>query len=516
MIPKGLGTEQDLLKRFKKAEDRFEMWRSLHQEAMDYSCPNRETFNERSAGQTKDRHIFDSTAVVGLSQFANRIQAALVPSWQQWARIVTGSEVPAEDAAELNPELEIITNKFFDALNHSNFSTEISPSLIDLGIGTGAILLEEGEFKSGDMFRFTNIPLAELYPERPPNGPVESAWRKQEIELAHVTRVWPKAKLPDKLAEKAKKDPYSKETFLNGMLFNPTDKKYHQIVMHEASKSVVFTQSFNKKRLIVFRWQVTPNEVFGRGPVIQQIADIRTLNKVKEFVLQNAALQIAGVYTGVDDGIFNPHTFQVKPGIINPVSSNDINNPSIRPLERAGDIGLSQFVMNDLQDGIKKALMSEPLGDVTDAVKSATEQQIRQNENLKDRGSSFGRLKTELVEPLIAAGMDILKSRGVIPDLKLDGKEVTIRHTSPLAKSEDVEDFQNIQIWLQTLMGMLPPEMMALAVKMEDVPRFMQEKLGLPATLVRTPEESNAMMQKAQQEAEAQQEAQGGQQQQPV
>jgi len=508
-IPKGLGSVSDLIKRFSEARDRWELFRSLHQEAFDFSNPQRETFRLRSPGQRKNRHVFDSTAILGLEQFASRIQGSIVPSWQQWMNLKAGDEVPDEDKDRSDELLEETTDTFFSHLNHSNFSTEISPAFSDLGVGTGAIQIEEGEFNKGEVLNFSNVPLAELYPELPPGGAIESTWRKQEVAARHLTRVWPGAKLPQQLQNMVEKQPNRKVDILNGMLFNPEDGKYWQVVIHEPSKSSIFEQSFNSKRLIVFRWHVVSGEVFGRGPIIQMLPDIRTVNKVKQFILENAALQMAGVYTGVDDGVFNPHTVRIAPGSIIPVKSNNNQNPTLSPLNRSGDLGLGNFVLEDLQAGIRKALFVDPLGEVTDPVRSATEVMIRQQEMLKNAGASIGRLKTELVEPLVAAVVDILQSLGKIPQIKVDGKEVTIKQTSPLAKAEDLEDFQNSQLWFSNI-TQLPEEVVAGSVKIEDLPRFWQQKLGVPADLVRTDEERKMLADQVQAAAQQQLEQGGG------
>ena len=43
-IPAGLGDVKALKKRSSKAQDNWELWRSLHQEAFDFAAPQRETF----------------------------------------------------------------------------------------------------------------------------------------------------------------------------------------------------------------------------------------------------------------------------------------------------------------------------------------------------------------------------------------------------------------------------------------------------------------------------------------
>jgi len=285
-----------------------------------------------------------------------------------------------------------------------------------------------------------------------------------------------------------KKNPYSKVKILNGMLFNPEDGLYWQVVIHKGSNSVLLTQSFKSRRLIVFRWHVTPGEVFGRGPIITKLPDIRTVNKVKQFILENGAIQMAGVYTGVDDGVFNPHTVRIAPGTIIPVTSNATANPTLKAMDRAGDLGLGGIILEDLQNSIKESLFSNPLGEVTDPVKSATEQMLRMKQSLENRGAAFGRLKSELVEPLVAAVVEILSGLGKMPEMSVDGKEVTLKMTSPLSKSEDMDDFQNFQVWWGVLQS-LPQEIIAGSVKVEEIPKYTQEVLSVPADLVRSEDE---------------------------
>lgn len=488
--PQGLGTNAQLLKRYSKAQSRWELWRSLHQECFDFAAPERETFRFRTPGQRKNRHIFDSTAVLGLSQFASRIQGAMLPSWQHWMEFAAGDEIPEDQKETVDEALEDSTNIFFSHLNHSNFSTEIAPSLTDLGIGTGGLLIEENEFEDDNILKFSNIPLAELYPEMPSGGNIKNVWRKQSVEPVNILQTWPDAELPSNL--KALVDGKSQESvdIITGMLYNPKDKKYWQVVFYE--KSMIFSQSFDEQRLIVFRWHVTPGEVFGRGPIMQVLPDIRTVNKVKQFVLENAAIQMAGIYTGVSDGVFNPHTVRIAPGTVIPVSNNGTQNPSLSPLQMSGNLGLGDLVIDDLQNNIRSALMVDPLGEITDPVRSATEMMIRNQENLKLQGASIGRLKSELVEPVVNSVVGILKARGKLPEFKVDGKEVTIRMQSPLAKAEQMEDFQNSQVWFNTISA-LPLEVVGGAVKVEGLPQYWADLLGVPASLLRTKEEQKTL-----------------------
>ena len=511
-VPKGQESVAQILKRFKGAESSYNAWRSLHQEAMDYCNPNRETFTIQAEGQRKNHFVFDDTAIEGVQQFASRIQSSLMPSWSQWMDLVAGDDIGEKEKPEVDKALAKTTKTFFTNLNHSNFDTEITPALQDLAIGTGAILIEDNTFTAtNSALKFTNIPLAELYSDKSRKG----FWRKQKVEAINLVSTWPDMDVPEQLKKIIDNDPNKLVEIINGFLINEQTEQYDHLVIWK--KELLFTQSFKTQRLIVFRWSVTPGETYGRGPAIKKLPTIRTANKIKEIILGNAALQMSGVYTAKSDGIFNPHTARVAPGGIIPVSSNDNSNPTLRALTPSGNIGIGAELLQIEQNEIRKAFFSSPLGDVTDPVRSATENIMRMQEFLKDSGASIGRLKSELIEPLVAAGIDILKERGKVADIRVDGNEVTINQNSPLAKAEGTEDFQTTQLWISTLAQFIPQEILAAKIKVEDLPKKFQEQLGIDPSLLRSDAETRELGKQIQQAAQKQLEGGlSGEQQQPV
>jgi hypothetical protein len=236
------------------------------------------------------------------------------------------------------------------------------------------------------------------------------------------------------------------------------------------------------------------------------LPDVKTCNKIVEYVLRNAALSISGIYTAADDGVINPYSIRLAPGAIIPVGSNDSRNPSLRPLERSGDIQLGALVLEDLRTRINKALFAEPFGEMDQPVKSATEMALRNQELVQDSGSAFGRMQTEFVEKVLRRTVYILTRAGKIPPIRVDGREVTIKHTSPLARAQDQEDLVALNQYIQTI-GQLGPEVLALGTKLEDLPAFVGEKLGIDQDLLRDEAERQEMQEQAAQAAQQQQEA---------
>lgn len=502
-LPQELGSIETVLKRFSKAKERRELWRSLFQEAYDFALPQKETFNFHSPGQKKNRHIYDSTAITGVRTYAARIQSAHTPPWRQWMSFTAGTDTPKDERENLNAKLEEATDIFFNHLNESDYSNQSTESDQDLAISTGAMFFEQGDESKGEpLFKFTSIPLAQLYLEAG-EGAKNTGWREHEVEARNVPLMWPEGNFGADLQKKIDKEPDSKVKIVNGVL--KADGVFHQIVIYEAKKQLIFVQAFTTSPLIIYRTNVIPGEVYGRGPVLDVLADIRTANKVKEYILKNGALQMTGVYTALSDGTWNPHTVTIAPGSIIPVGSNSNQNPSLRPLENSGNLQLGEIILADLQSNINRALFAQPLGEVDDPVKSATEQMLRTQEMLNQSGASFGRLNTEKIKAIVERGVDILSTEGRLPKFKVDGKEVSIKMQSPLAKAEAIEDFQNFQIWWAQ-MATLPPEVAALGAQVENFPNWTAEKLGLPvADLVRSKEDIEKASQVILQQAQAQQ-----------
>ena len=495
--PSELGTTEDLVKRFQAAKKQRSSWQTHLRECYEYALPQRNPMPPFAGGQNKNEHIYDSTAVIGTQKFASRLQATLIPPWREWSMLVPGSEIPKDEHEKIQPVLDDITKIIFDHINHSNFATQAHESFLDLAVSTGVLALEEND-TADSALEFHSAPLAEIYPEAGPRGTIETVWREHKVPARHIDRLWPGAELSETMKKKASERPDEKCSLIEGTIYLPKRGYWHQCVFEEASKEYIFGQDYDVSPWIVFREYVVPGETLGRGRIMQVLPDIKTANKVVEYVLKNAALAISGVYTAADDGVINPYNIRLTPGAIIPVGSNDNSNPTLRPLDRSGDIQFSALVLDDLRKRINKALFAEPFGEVDSPVRSATEMAIRNQELVQDSGSAFGRMQTEFVEKIIKRAVSILKRAGKIPDIRVDGKEVTIKHTSPLARAQDQDDLVAVNQYLQTV-GQLGPEVLGLGTKLEEFPAYIGKKLGLEADLLRTKVEREEMAQTAMQ-----------------
>jgi len=139
---------------------------------------------------------------------------------------------------------------------------------------------------------------------------------------------------------------------------------------------------------------------------------------------------------------------------------------------------------------------------------SATEVAERQADLSRQIGSAFGRLQSELVNPLLERIVYILKKQGRIKLPKVNGKEVKIVSTSPLAQAQHQSDVATVDRFLGMIQGRVGPELTNILIKQDEVAKFVAKKLGIPESLIRSKEEMQQaamQMQQMMQQQQAQQ-----------
>jgi len=503
-IPRQLGTLQDLQNREQQAFDTNSSWHSLLDSAYEYFLPNRNLFNGYVAGQQKMDRIFDSTAIEAIQQGASKLQENIAPIWSNWATFEpsesTIREIENEDYGvsieDIRANLQEQAVIVFDYINRSNFATQFFEHALDLLIGTGTLRIDEDNDNDYPII-FNAIPQKGIAFEEGPYGNIETHWRKFDVKARNLKRMWKGFKPSNTVANLIENQPEANVYCCEGVIFIPEDKTYFGCVWVTGEDRLSWTQDFgDSSPWVTGRYSKVSGEIRGRGPAIQALPDVKSLNKVKEFVLQKAAIDLSGMYTATDDGVTNPYNITISPGVVIPVGSNNTANPSIQRLDTATNLRLVEFEVQELQQTIKRTLFND-MRDPTGPVRSATEIAIDSRELAKRIGSAFGRLQTEVLVPILTRVVHILTRRGLLQPIKLNGREIDIKFLSPLAKAQDGEDIINVQQAVQFVLQNAGPDQSKLAFKLEDFGTWVAGKTGMPEELVRSPTEKAAALEAA-------------------
>ena len=424
-LPKELGSLHDLKTRELQAFDKMAQWHNLLDDCYEYFLPNRNLFDSAVAGSKKMDRIFDSTAIEAIQQGASKLQENIAPIWGNWATFAPSlSVIKALESGEFDVSEEDVRQNLedqadivFDYINRSNFATQFFEHALDLLVGTGTLRIDETD--NNDMpLVFNAIPQKGIAFEEGPYGSIETHWRRFNVKARNLKRQWRGFKPSENVSSLIENQPDAEVEISEGVVFMPKAKKYYGCVWVKGEDRISWMEDFGESSpWVTGRYSKVSGEIRGRGPAVQALPDVRSLNKVKEFVLQKAAIDLSGMYTATDDGVTNPYNIVISPGVVIPVGSNNSSNPSIQRLDTGANLALAQFEMQDLQVSIKRALFND-LRDPTGAVRSATEVAIESRELAKRIGSAFGRLQTEVLVPILKRVVHILTRRGILQPLQ--------------------------------------------------------------------------------------------------
>jgi hypothetical protein len=415
-------------------------------------------------------------------QLASSMLGNLTPTWSQWFGLKPGPDLSSAEAERLAPLLEKAAKTIQDHFDRSNFAVEIHQCYLDLIVGgTASLYFEESQPGSFSAFKFSAAPLNAIVLEEGDNGYLDGAFRQMKMTLEQLTSRYPESKLPADILKRAAQDPQERFRILESVLPQGLTYTYHACLMEDPSSPVLLsTGRFEQSPVISFRWIKSPGEIYGRSPVMKALPDIKTANKVVELILKNASIAVTGIWQADDDGVLNPANIELTPGSIIPKA---IGSKGLQPLDMPGRFDVSQLVLESLQSRIRHALLADRLAPVASPKMTATEVLERSAEMSLLLGATYGRLQTELLTPLIQRAFAILKRRGEVPDIALDGRLVAVDYRSPLARSQGQKNVQNTLSWISSVLAMGPEA--SAAINLPAAARFLGDALGVPSDLIR-------------------------------
>ena len=479
-----------IVKRAEKAWADKTNFDTLVREMYRYALPQRDRWETETAGESRTDLVFDSTAVKSVKKYAGRIVTDVFPAGRDWALLEPGPGIKNENKERAKKDLQDATDIAFSIIhNATNFNCAIGEWALDLATGTAAMLVLKGPSIANPII-FQAMPILSIAIDEGPAGSVGGIFRKPRVKNRNLKGEWPDIKMDSDMEDLIANTP---DAYCDGLwecTYHDIEKDEwcYEVYRKKGNKKLV-ERKFKSNPWVIVRLNKAAKEVNGRGPLADALPDIKTINKMVELVLRNAALAVSGVWTGVDDGVMNPDTVRITAGSVISVSRNQGHpaGPSLAPLERPGDFDVAQLEHERLSMSIKQCLLDESLPPMTGAVRSATEIVERIKELAQDMGANFGRLIVEGVVPIMQRVIDILSEWALInmQGVKIGGAAVKLTVTSPLAQIQNLDDIEKIVKTIELSYALVGKELTMRVIKVEEVVGRIAEKLGFPADLVR-------------------------------
>jgi len=305
--------------------------------------------------------------------------------------------------------------------------------------------------------------------------------------------MYPYAKYTPNMVEQQKRNPRRKTKIIEATMYDSDDRfkdEYTYYLISETDKAILHQSKMSGRGSVPWittRWSKSGYEVWGRGPVLQAMPAIKTLNLTVQLILENAEMAIAGSYVYDDDGVFNPDNVTIQPGTFIPRSPGS----TIDTLQSPARFDVGQLILEDMRRNVRKALFIDELDTRPNAKTplSATEVSERLADVARDMGAVAGRMQKEFLQPLVERVIYIYTQQGLLELPKVDGREIKVVAVSPLLRAQDQQDVSDFMRFQQSVAQTFGPEIGPALYEQEATIKFLADRFGIDASLLADPEQ---------------------------
>jgi hypothetical protein len=499
-----------LRKRYNRAKYVADLWIPIMQASFFYAVPFRNRYylpGKEFQGTTQNTRVYDTTAVEGVTVFVSKLHDTMTPPQVQWGYLEVDDSMVDDPESEQNvpllQEAQLILDAYmrrlFTFIHASNFDVVINECYYDLSIGTSALVINQ--HTDDQPFLCTSIPMDKLAIEEAVNGNIESWFRTwQNLKIIELHTRWPGIVITPNLQALIAADPDAvvRNVYEGVAYFCNQPKKYCYAVW--ADNDLLFTQWLDSNPGIVWRFKKTNNETWGRGPVMEALPTIISLNEMARVELASANLNTFRPYMGFSDAVFNPHTFQLQPFTIIPIAPIGTGGQvPLIPLPNSADPNFAQMTMADLRMQIKSLLFAEQPQDSRSVQPATTyELSIKQQSLAEKIGPLFSRMQQEFLWPVIKRFAHILHTMGKLPYPDVGGVPIIFKYKSPLALAKGRAEVERFTQWVQLMQGIMGPDATQLYINPETTPYMLAEKMQVDERFLNKPEDVKRVAQSLQ------------------
>lgn len=471
-------------------------WESHWQECMKYIIPRKaDVTSTLTPGSRRDDELFDTAAIYANQLLASALHGMLTNPAMRFFELVMGDPELDEDE-EVVGWMEDVADRMFVVMNNSNFQTEIHEIYLDEGgIGTACLFMGEHADK---IVHFNARAMKEIFCDENNLGLIDTVNREFCWKPRQIVQEFGEDKLPPKVVEDYKKGCDDDWKILHSV--HPSDDPspikrkyfpYKSVYLLPEQGLFLSKGGFREFPYAVPRWTKTSGEIYGRGPGMEMLPDIKLVNRMMETTLKGAQKTVDPPLQVEDDGVIG--RVRLTPGgltVIRPGSAG------IKPLITDARIDFGYQLIEDVRKRIRSGFYVDQLQLQSGPQMTATEVSQRAEEMLRLMGPVLGRQHFELLRPMIERVFGIMVRKNLIPQApaKIRGKAFDVRYSSLAARAQRSTDGQNLSRALQIAAPIINAKPAALDNINEDRSiRYIAQIYGVPQRIMNTEREKKAI-----------------------
>lgn len=485
-----------ILERQNEFESERKTWDSHWQQIAEYMVPRRAEFTTSSTtkGGKRRAEIYDSTAIKASEILAAGMHGQLTSPATPWFSLRT-TDPGLMKKEGVRSWLYTVEQTIIDVLNGSNFNSAIHEDYLDLGpFGTSCLYEEEHPER---YVNFNCRPLTEIHIGQNSYEIVDIVHRKFTMKARQAHEKWGDA-AGESVTKALENKKYEQQIrFLHAVFprtsFDP--EKLDNLNMPFASayielekKELIAESGYLENPYFVDRWLKSASEVYGRGPGVEVLPDVKMVNAMAKTILRAGQKMVDPPLVASHKGFVLP--LRTSPSSILYRSTMGNPNDKLEQLKIDGNIPVGLELKNERRKMIRESFFVDLFLMLTEKPKmTATEVLERVEEKMIVLGPVIGRLMNELLDPIIQRTFRIVVERGLVPPVPaaLADVEYKIEYVSPLARAQKMYQLNAMKRWVDLVspFAEVRPDVMDW-INSDGVANFPADLLGVSPELRNT------------------------------
>lgn len=493
-----------------------------------YGAPERQqsfstTQSQKSQREQERAELVDSTAAESIQLLVSMIMSGVTPANTIWFQATPDGMDDISHITDGERWLEEVCQFMWRNIHAANFDSEAFETITDVSVAGWGILYTDINHKEGGGYVFESWSIGNCWiASSHPNGLIDTIYREHEMTALAMVNTYGESKCSTDVVNAATVEPDRRFKVLH--VIQPrktkgagqlnTDMPFASYHIDVSNKIMMKESGYQEFPCSVPRLRRLPNSVYGNGQMSVALPDAKTCNELMRQTLRAADMQICGMWIAEDDGVLNPYTVKVGPRKV--IVANSID--SMKRLDDGVNFQISEYLLNTLQNGIRKKLMADSLPPVGQQQMTATEINTRVEIIRQMLGPLYGRLQSEFLLPLLDRCFGLALRSGVLgkPPQELWGANLSFKFISPMARSQRLNEVVATEQFIASLAQMAGVDKTVLdVVNFDAAANVVGKGRGVPQSIMRTDEEVQQLrderqkaMQEQQQQAMQQQAAQ--------
>jgi len=519
---------EDIVRRFEKLDADRGTYKAHIQEIAEYMIPVKATVTTQGTlGAKRSSRIFDGTATKALRIFANGLYGHMTSPGAPWFELTTKDKALARMPA-VKAWLRDTSQRMRDALSASNFGMGIHEVYTDLGwCGTGNIFVTEGTRRP---LNFVTFNIGRVCLDENAEGVVDAVYRLEPYTVRQIVQTWGK-KASKKIQDAATKSPdekhdvihavfprqdvelfYDKQSKLRRLKWGRENMPIASLYVERESKNVLEVGGYLEMPYMTPRWLRDSEEINGRGPGMDALADTKMLNEMSKTDIK-AMQKIADPPLLVPDEMrLSP--MRLTPGGLNYYKPGPGEGP--RPLYVPDRIQVNLEYENQRRQAINDCFFVDLFTLLASRDKNMTATEVLElaEEKLALLGPALGRLQVELYDPLLSRVFWILYRAGYLAPVpeELRDEGIEVDYISKLAmamRAFETKAAQGALTFTGTLVQATQDQSAWDVYDLDKINRGVAERYGTPQEWLRPESEVRKLREERQAAAEKAAQEQG-------